>query len=137
MTRFSVFFAFALAACQGEAEAKTRAEAEAVVHAVRDVREAENADKSQRLEGLRGARCSAEDVCALKQECLSAYELYVRGLESVAKVRRALANDAGLQEATDSAKLLETAQKDVEKGKELAEGCARKEAQISVRYKLR
>jgi len=128
---------FVLAGCQGETEAKNKAEAEAVVHAVRQVREAENADKSPRLEELRGTACGAEDVCQLKQECVSAYELYVRGLDSVKKVRRALAADAGLKAATESAQLLETAEKDVEKGRELAEGCAKKEASISVRYKLR
>ena len=37
----------------------------------------------------------------------------------------------------EGAKLLETAEKDVQKGKELAERCARKEAEISVRYKFR
>jgi hypothetical protein len=137
LRRIFVACALALAACQGEAEAKNRAEAETMVHATRALREAENPGKAAQLEALRGVACNVEDVCALKTECVAAYELYVKGLLSVQKVKAALAGDAGLEQAKESATLLDSAEKDVEKGRERAEVCAKKEAEISVRYKLR
>lgn len=137
MTRLFVACALALAACQGEADAKNRAEAETMVHATRALREAENPGKAAQLEVLRATTCSVEDVCALKTECVTAYELYVKGLSSVQKVKATLAGDAGLDQAKESASLLDSAEKDVEKGRERAESCAKKEAAVSVHYKLR
>jgi hypothetical protein len=137
LTRLSLVLALALAACEGEAEAKNRAEAEAMVHATRALRDADNAGKALLLETLKARTCSVEDVCALKSECVGAYELYVKGLGSVQRVKATLASDAGLDQAKESATLLDSAEKDVAKGRERAEVCARKEAEIAVRYKLR
>lgn len=137
MIRLCIALALALAGCQGEAEAKNRAEAEAMVHATRTLREAENPGKAAQLDALKSQACSAEDICALKTECVTAYELYVKGLASVQKVKATLAGDAGLEQAKESASLLESAEKDVAKGRDRAESCAKKEAEISVHYKLR
>jgi hypothetical protein len=132
-------FALALlvAACDGEANARHRAEAESVIFAVRQLRDADNADKGSRLATLRESACSAEDVCALKRECIAAYALYVKGLDSVQRVKRSLAADADLPAAKESASLLDSAQKDVEKGRELATECAKREATVAVAYKVR
>ncbi len=55
----------------------------------------------------------------------------------MAEVRSRLAADGGTKAAEDSAKLLDSAEKDVQQGRDLAERCSRREAEVAVHYKLR
>ncbi|MFO0568497.1 MAG: hypothetical protein U0263_22740 [Polyangiaceae bacterium] len=119
-----------------EVDAKSRSEAERVVLAVKALRDAENEQKGPRLTALRATECTLPDVCALKEECGAAYDLYVKGLDAVRAVKKSLASDAGASDALSAARLLETAERDVASGKEKAGRCAESEAKVRLRYKL-
>ena len=54
-----------------------------MVSAVRALRNAENEDKPARLGALGAVPCALPDVAELKNECVSAYELYNKGLDAV------------------------------------------------------
>ena len=104
------------------------------MHAVRELRNAENEAKAPRLTALKSIACTEQAVCELKSECVSAYELYLKGLDAVRAVKSSLASDAG--DPANAASLLDAAEKDVRRGKELGEKCNRLEAEVSVRFKL-
>jgi hypothetical protein len=125
----------ALLLCASCTDSETRREAERVVTLVRALREASDADKPPRLSALEAAECKAQDVCDLKQECVASYRLYLRGLDGVRAVKKALASDAG-EDATKAASLLDQAEKDVERGRERATHCNQAEARVATRYKL-
>lgn len=127
--------ALLLAACDGDAAA--RAEAERVVSAVRALREAGNEDKPARLAALRAVECTLPDVRELKSECVSAYELYAKGLDAVRAVKKSLASDAGEGDAKRAAELLADAERDVAAGKQRASRCAELEGRVVVKHKLR
>jgi hypothetical protein len=132
--RSAFWAALVVAACNSNAPA--RAEAERMVHAVRELREADNDEKTPRLAALRASECNEPEVCALRDQCVRAYELYVKGLDQVRAVKKSLASDAGGAAALRARELLDEAEKNVRRGRELAEGCNRKEAEVSVRFKL-
>jgi hypothetical protein len=125
-----------VAACDSGPSANARAEAERVVSAVRALRNAENEDKPARLGALRAVDCALPDVAALKNECVSAYELYNKGLDAVRAVKKSLASDAGQDDAKRAAELLIGAEKDVASGKQRASRCAEAEGRVVTKYKL-
>lgn len=116
-------------------DSETRREAERMVTAVRALREASDADKPPRLAALEAAECRAPPVCDLKRECVASYQLYLRGLDAVRAVRKALSSDAG-EQAEKAADLLGKAEKDVERGREHAKKCNEAEARVAAQYKL-
>lgn len=108
-----------------------------MVVAVRALREAENEDKPARLAALRLVESSRPDVVELKTECVSAYELYGKGLDAVRAVKKSLASDAGDDDARRAGELLAGAERDVASGKQKASRCAEIEGRVVSRYKLR
>jgi hypothetical protein len=123
-------------ACDGGPGPSARAEAERVVVAARALRNAENEDKPARLGALRAVECTLPDVCELKNECVSAYELYNKGLDAVRAVKKSLGTDAGAADAERAAELLLGAEKDVASGKQRASRCAEVEGRVVGKYKL-
>lgn len=108
-----------------------------MVSAVRALREADNEDKPARLAALRAVPCELPDVCGLRTECVSAYELYTKGLDAVRAVKKSLASDAGDDDARRAGELLAGAERDVAAGKQKASRCAELEGQLVAKYKLR
>ncbi|MCC6903104.1 MAG: hypothetical protein IT377_29305 [Polyangiaceae bacterium] len=104
---------------------------------MRTLREADNADKPARLAALRGTLVSEPDLGELKTECVSAYELYTKGLEAVRAVKKALASDGGQAEAQRAGELLASAESDVAAGKQRATRCAEIEGRVVAKYKLK
>lgn len=105
--------------------------------AVRALREAENDDKPGRLSALRATESKLPDVTELKTECVAAYELYTKGLDAVRAVKKALASDAGDDDAKRAGELLAAAERDVASGKQKASRCAEIEGRVVSKYKLR
>lgn len=107
-----------------------------MVSAVRALRNAENEDKPARLGALRATACTLPDVTELKNECVSAYELYTKGLDAVRAVKRSLSADAGEDDAKRAGELLIGAERDVASGKQRASRCAEIEGRVVGKYKL-
>jgi hypothetical protein len=124
-------------ACQSGPDAGARAEAERVVIAVRALREADNADKPARLAALRVAAAAEPEVVELKNECVSAYELYTKGLDAVRAVKKSLGEDGGASDARRAAELLVGAERDVAAGKQRATRCAEFEGRVVSKFKIR
>lgn len=105
--------------------------------AVRALREADNEDKPARLAALRSVDSTQPDLSELKTECVSAYELYTKGLDAVRAVKKSLASDGGEDDAKRAGELLAGAERDVAAGKQKATRCAEIEGRVVGKYKLR
>lgn len=78
------------AGCPGEVAQQNRGEAGRVAHAVRELREADNAAKRPRLDALLRLKCKEPAVCELQQTCVAAYRSHVDGFDKSEGVRRSL-----------------------------------------------
>jgi hypothetical protein len=101
-------------------------EAAAVSRAVRALRDADNAKKSELLGALRATACNSEDVCAVRSACLAAYELHV---DTLARLKGAVTGEA-------DAGALDGLKHDLERARELAAACTDAEGEMIRRYKL-
>ncbi|MBK7579985.1 MAG: hypothetical protein IPI67_07230 [Myxococcales bacterium] len=122
--------------CQGGPNANERADAERVVVAVRALREADNEDKLARLAALRAIESTGVDSSELKRTCVSAYELYTKGLDAVRAVKKSLSSDAGSKAAERAGELLLEAERDVAAGKQQATRCSEIEGRVVAKFKL-
>jgi hypothetical protein len=115
-----------LAACESSAPAK--AEAAAVSHAVNVLRDADNEKKRDLLAALRNTSCSAADVCAVRSQCLAAYELHVDVLARLATLTaKADSGNVGEVERTKA---------DLTRSHDLGKACVDAQGEMIRRYKL-
>jgi hypothetical protein len=103
---------------------------------VRALREADEAGKPPRLAALRAVDCDTREACELRDLCAEAYAAHISGVSATHAVARSLAADAGPREAQSAGKLLEVAERDVKKAKELTGKCADSEAELRRRHGL-
>src|SRR6185503_3950553 len=92
--------------------------------AIDGLRDAPNEHKSPRLSALKSEACTAADLCKLKDTCVEAYTVQLRGLESTRVAGRALERDAGSASDGQLPKLLLAAERDLASAKELSARCA-------------
>jgi hypothetical protein len=118
-----VLGASAIVACHGEGDEARRAEAGRVARAVQALRDAPNDEKRVRLGALRQERCTAEDVCALRDTCVAAYSLEVAALDSIDAVRRATREPAA-PVPSGAGELLARAEAELRRAEGLTKSCA-------------
>jgi hypothetical protein len=115
--------ALAFVACHGEADEAHRAEAGRVARAVQSLRDAPNDEKRARLVALRQQPCTVEDVCALRDTCVTAYSLEVEALDSIAAVRRAT-REPSAPVPPGAGELLARAETEMHRAEGLTKSCA-------------
>lgn len=82
----TVSFAASVAACDGA----EKREAEQLVFAMEHFRKADNAAKPSAVEGVRGVKCTAAEVCRARDACLASAEATVRALKIKSEVEQGL-----------------------------------------------
>lgn len=120
-----------LAGCPASDGAE-RSEAAALSRAIDTVRGADNAKKPDALQTLRAAPCTFPDICAVRSACIAAYELHVRALGAVATAGTLM--DAG--DPPKAAELLRTAEADLARASQLADGCTSAQGEMQRRYRV-
>ena len=120
--------------CNDEKKQAERAAVERVSFAVGELREADEAAKGPRLAALRAVDCGATPACELQTLCANAYAAHISGVSKTHAVARSLEQDAGVETAESAGKLLEVAERDVKKAKELTGKCADLEGVLRRRY---
>lgn len=118
-----------------QTDPELRAEAARLSRAVDVLRQADNAEKAGPLEALERLECTADDLCALKERCASAYRLHVDALAAVAKVRRATRGNAEPL-SVGAVQMLQEATQQLETAKKQAKECADREGEIARKYRL-
>lgn len=120
-----VFAASLACACEGGA----RQEADSLARALDRFRRADNADKANAIHDLRATRCTADDVCRARKECLAYAEPTVRALVLKADVEKALASlerdamAASSEEARSLPAKLDDAERLLKEGMDHLEPC--------------
>jgi len=107
-----------------------KSEAAALSRAVNSLREADNAKKRDFVSALRETPCTAADICAVRSECLAAYELHV---DVLARMNGALGKN---QVAAEDVAALEQMKKDLARSRDLAKHCTDAQGEMIRRYKL-
>jgi hypothetical protein len=123
----------AVSACDDEARAKQRAEAERVVQAVRAVRALDSKDKAAGLDRLRQQACEIPKIRELRDACAEGYALHQRGHAAAKALSADLARDAGIDGA---AAQLALAEKDLAASRVKTRRCADLEGEIVREYGL-
>lgn len=114
-----------LSACES---ARDR-EAASLTTAVERFRQADNAERSQRVEPVKAVACTAPEVCAAKATCLKGIEPTVKALALKAEVEQGLADlksgkvAPGSPEAAAMPKKLDDAEALLKEGKAGMERC--------------
>lgn len=98
-----------------------------VVTALRD---ADNEKKREQLAVLRDTSCSEADICAVRSQCLAAYELHVEVLTRLGAVM------ANVGARTGNTGDVEAMKRDLARSKELASACTDAQGEMIRRYKL-
>jgi hypothetical protein len=118
----------AMSGCPGAPAEKS--EAAAVSRAVNSLREADNQKKRDFVSALRETPCTAADICAVRSECLAAYELHV---DVLARMNGALGKNEVDREDVGA---LEQMKKDLARSRDLAQKCTDAQGEMIRRYKL-
>jgi hypothetical protein len=113
-------------ACRGDQADALSREAVRITSAARALRDASSADKALLLESLANTSCTAADLCALRATCLDAYRRHLRALGE--------ARHAGAAGAP--AEAIARAERELEAAHDLAQRCARAEAEVRSKYRL-
>jgi hypothetical protein len=95
-----------LSQCSLGPSASQKAEAGRISHAIDALREAPNSAKDQLFAALQGAACETPDLCALKQQCMTAFEQHLHALSETARAKSLLmspGNEAEAAKALDAA----------------------------------
>ena len=98
--------------------------------AVTSLRDADNEKKPELLATLRDTPCSHADICAVRGQCLAAYELHVEVLRRLAGVMANVGAGAGNQGD------LEGMKRDLGRSKELTGECTDAQGEMMRKYKL-
>ncbi len=122
------------AGCDDEAKAAQRAEAERIVHAVRELRDADSDSKAAHLEKLKGQSCQLPKLCSFQDLCVKAYALHQRGLDATRVAADKLSSDGGLSAA---ARQVALAKKTLADARVQTRRCADKEGEIVRGFKLK
>jgi hypothetical protein len=95
-----------LSQCSLGPSASQKAEAGRISYAIDALRDAPNSAKQQLFAALQSAACETPDLCALKQQCMTAFEEHLRALAETARAKSLLmspGNEAEAAKALDSA----------------------------------
>ena len=122
------------AGCDDEAKAAQRAEAERIVHAVRELRDADSDSKAVQLEKLKGQPCQVPELCGLRDLCSKAYTLHQRGLAATRAAAEKLSADGGLSAA---ARQVALAKKTLGDARLQTRRCADEEGKVVREFKLK
>jgi hypothetical protein len=114
-----------LGGCQSSPPEKS--EAAAVSRAVNSLRDAENERKREHLEALRTTPCSVAEICAVRSQCLAAYELHVDVLARLASTSKT---------GPDNPESVERMKRDLARSHELGKTCIDAQGALIRRYKL-
>ena len=124
----------------GCADSHQKAEAASVLRLIDTIRMAPVGAKRHPLDQLRSSSCSAADVCAARDACLSAFSHQVRASQLTSEIQSALrsAGDAALpeQEREPLAHKLVEANVENEQGRLLMPDCERAVTNLRIRRKL-
>jgi len=101
-----------------------------VSRAVTALRDADNEKKRELLAVLRDASCSKPDICAVRSQCLAAYELHVEVLTRLGGVVANVGAGAGNPGDLDAMK------RDLARSRELATACTDAQGEMMRKYKL-
>jgi hypothetical protein len=101
-----------------------------VSRAVNSLREADNEKKRDFLAALRETPCTAADICAVRSQCLAAYELHV---DVLARTNGALGK-ADVEPADIGA--IEQMKKDLARSRDQSVACTAAQGEMIRRYKL-
>ncbi len=132
-SRVAVVAALVTAGCGRSSQ--DRADLDRVARAVDAVRDAPNDRKRPLLAALGATPCSAPGVCALRDQCVEAYELHLKATDAVDAVRRDLRRDAGTLEA--SARLLAQGEADLRSAAKETAACAHRQGELRRAFGLR
>lgn len=114
--------------CTSDAKRAEQGQVSNLAERIDRLRRAENRDKRPLLEQLARAECKSPDACALKDMCVRAYQLHQRGLDAIASLRSIAERDAGA--GPDVSTRLQTAERDLERARELAERCSEEQVRV-------
>jgi hypothetical protein len=120
-------------ACHGEADEARRVEAGRIARAVHTLRVAPNDAKRPLFAALKSEKCSFDEACTFQSTCVSAYQLELDALDSIAAVRREM---DGPIVTPESVKLLAQAETGLTRAKELSKTCADLEGALRRKYNL-
>jgi hypothetical protein len=105
--------------------------------AVTELREAQNPEKRPLLEALTKTPCTAPDVCAFQQLCVSAYQAHVSGFERIERVRRTLDIDAATLEGPSALVTeLQRAETALRQARKAVEACSAREGELARAHHL-
>lgn len=123
--------ALSLVACRSEQARAFEAEVAGLARNIDALRDAPNEGKAPLLEQLKTAACNDARVCALKSQCIRAYQEHGAGLEGSERARQLLSlGDGDRVAALAAATELKQAEERLASAKELTERCATAEGEL-------
>jgi hypothetical protein len=115
--------------CRSDAERRRQADIARLAEHVDRLRSADNRDKRVALSRLNEVGCTEPETCALKELCVQAYTLHVAALDTITRLKRQAASDAGRLAPSPGAAIAETERQLLE-ARTLSQRCAEEQIRL-------